>query len=178
MAFVSAIKTDVRNEIIRILQQDIPYQTDPNDLGAPIDPSAIVFQKTRVTKNREDVQENQLTDMPGLIVSHPLRTMIPPDEGEVGRDLWHYYWLVQLVDKDDWSDSDRENSWNKWLEQICSMFMFHCLNGVVQLPQGMVQCVVAHIVQDIDETRWVKEGNFIAGIELHVRVRQPRGVIV
>jgi hypothetical protein len=31
-------------------------------------------------------------------------------------------------------------------------------------------------IQDIDERRWVRDSKFVAGVEITVRVLQPRGI--
>lgn len=179
MAFVSAIKTDVRNEIIRILQQDIVFLTSLNDVAATIAPTAILFQKDKIQINRADVQENQLTDMPGLIISQPKRMEIPLNEGEVAHDWWHYHYLIQLIDRDMWDSDDRIQSWDKWIEQIASKFMDPCAIGnAVSLPKGQLMIGLVAVIEEIDQVRWVREGNFIMGVEVQVIVSQVRGTVL
>jgi hypothetical protein len=84
--------------------------------------------------------------------------------------------LVQLVDSDLWSQSDRLATWDRWIEQILSAFMFNGLNGVIALPKGQVMTTTAIEIQDIDERRWIRDSKFIAGVEITVRVLQPRGI--
>ena len=179
MAFVTAIKTDVRNEIIRILQQDIVFLVSPNDVNLTIAPTAVVFQKSRAQINRLDVQENQLTDMPGLIVSQPKRMGIPLGEGEVAHDWWQYHYLIQLVDRDMWDSDDRIQSWDKWIEQIASKFMDPCaLGNAFSLPKGQLMIGFVAVIEDVDQVRWVRESNFIMGVEVEVIVSQVRGTVL
>lgn len=177
MTAVAGIKTLLRNEIVRVLQQDIPFQVQASDINANILPAAVVIQKTRAQRNRQDIQENQLMDLPGLIVCSPLRTPVPPTEGTNERDWWHYFFLIQLVDRDLWSNTDRLGTWDKWVEQIISAFMFKCFDTVVTLPAAQTITTCASGVQDIDETRWVREDTFISGVTLEIRMMQPRGII-
>lgn len=178
MTAVTAIKTDLRNEILRILRSDITYQVQDADVaGSTILATSIVFQKVRLQVSRSFEMANQMMDLPGLLVCQPLRTTVPPAEGVNERDWWHYHWLVQLIDNDLWDNDDRIGTWDKWMEQIMSAFMFSCLNGVVTLPKGQVICSTATGVQDVDERRWVRDGRFISGVEIEVRVQQPRGII-
>lgn len=173
----TSIKTDLRNYIVWVLQNQITWEVQDTDKYKTIVPSAIVVQKTRAQINRKDLQTNQLTDVPGLLICNPFRTAIPPEAGTNERDLWTYLFLVQLVDSDLWSQSDRLATWDRWIEQILSAFMFNGLNGVISLPKGQVMTTTAIEIQDIDERRWIRDSKFIAGVEITVRVLQPRGII-
>lgn len=178
MAFLPAIITQLRDEIVRTLQDDIEFICAPTDINKPILPSSVILQKIQAQRGREYAEQNQMMDVPGLIVCDPFRTPIPPDQGTNERDVWYYHFLIQLVDVDLWSDTDRRESWDRWLEQIMEAFMFNQLNSVIALPRGQVKCSTASRIQDIDQSRWVRDGKFIAGIEIEVQVLQPRGLIV
>ena len=177
MAFVTAIKTDLRNEILRTLQQDITYLCSPNDVNAPILPTSITEQKIRAQPGREDSYENQLMDMPGLVVSEPMADGIQVDGGQNNSDLWVYRWMVQLVDRDLWDSTDRKDSWDKWIEQIGSAFSFNSMNSVIPISKGNVKCSFTRRMLSIDTNQWIKEGNFIQGVEIEVQVLQGRGII-
>lgn len=177
MPFVTAIKTDIRNEILRSLQSDITFLCSPNDANAPILPTSIIRQKIRAQPGREDSYENQMMDMPGLILCSPKRLSLPVNGGQNNQDLWIYTWMVQLVDRDLWDSTDRLDSWEKWVEQIISAFHFNQMNTVIPISKGNLLCSTATGVSDIDQNQWIREGNFIAGVEIEAQVLQPRGII-
>lgn len=174
---VTAIKTDIRNEILRILKEDINYQVQDGDGGKTIVPTAIIYQPTRAQKNREFTKSNQLTDVPGLLLCEPMRTQVDEPGGTNERDLWHYRWLVQLIDNPNWEQPGRIATWDKWNEQVMSAFMFAIFDGVVTLPKGQVWWSRASGLNDIDENIWVRDGKFISGVEIEVKVLQPRGIV-
>jgi len=175
---VTAIKTDIRDEILRILKEDLTYQVQDGDDGRIIDPDFIKYQPTRVQKNRDFVQTNQLTDVPGLLLSEPLMTTVDESGGTNERDLWHYRWMIQLLDEPLWDTPSRIATWDKWIEQVCSALQFNCLGGVVTLPKGQVWWAKATPVQDIDENMWVRSSMFVMGVQVEVKVLQPRGITV
>lgn len=177
MAFLPAIRTALRNEILRTLRKDITFLCSPNDRNRPIVEGAIIQQKVRAQQGREFERQQQMIDIPGLLVCEPFRTPIPPNEGTNERDVWYYHFLVQLIDADLWSNTDRRESWDRWQEQILEAFMFNPLD-VIAIPRGQVKCSTVSIIQDIDESRWIRDGKFISGIEIEVQVLQPRGLIV
>ena len=177
MAIV-AIKTAVRAEIMRALREDINYQVQDGDGGTTLKPTAIIWRYTRAQKDRPFARAQQLMDVPGLVVSEPFRVMTDTVNATNERDLWHYNFMIQLVDNDLWEYAGRIATWDKWMEQIVSAFHYSSLpNAAVTLPAGQIWWATATEVQSVDETVWVKEGKFITGIELEVRVSQPRGVI-
>lgn len=175
---VPAIKSTLRDEILRILQQDIVYQVQDGDVGQPIKPTSVAYRKTRVQVSRPFELKNQNTDMPGLVVSESLMTGLRQTGGTNERDVWPYEWLIQLIDQDLFDNVGRIATWDKWIEQIMSVFQFSQMNGVVVPPTGQVKCATAIEVKDIDEKKWVREGNFIAGIQLTIEMLQPRGKII
>jgi len=172
-----AIATDVREEIIGILKDRtvMTFQVQDGDQGKPLEPTAIVFRKTTAKVKREGYEDNSELDTPGLVVSETRSTDMPPSQGDNERDLWHYFVLIQLIDSDVWDNQDRIRTWDKWIEQIASYFNFWCPQAV-QIPfaQGFA---TASPVEEIDQKRWVKAANFIAGVEIHIRMLQPRGII-
>lgn len=176
MTVTTAIKTDLRLEILRILRQDINYQVQAGDGGDIIQPTSVLYQKTRLQKSRSFEQANQQLDYPGIIVCDPRRTVISQTEGTNERDLWHYNWMIQIVDKDLWNDEDRIATWERWVEQIVSALIYTQINEVVQLPKGQIQFTFATPVNDIDESEWIRDSQFITGIEVEVGVLQPRGI--
>lgn len=179
MTAVPAIKTDLRRELVRALQQDIVFQVQAGDDGDIVKMESIVFQKTRLQRNREFEKSNQELDFPAIVVCEPIRDSVLPTEWTMGADLWHYRYLIQISDKADlWAAEDRIATWEKWTEQIISYLQFSCLNEIVQLPKGQIVAATATPVQAIDETMWIKDSQFISGIDVEVRVAQPRGLIV
>lgn len=175
---VPAIGTTMLNEILRILREDIPFQVQDGDDETELLSDNVIYQPTRVQKQRPINKMEQLIDFPGLVVSEPLRTSVLTTGGTNERDEWHYLWLVQLIDQDLWENPGRIATWRKWVEQIMSAFMFTCLNGVLTPPTGQVKFTSATEVQNIDESMWIRHGNFIVGIEIEVQILQPRGIIV
>jgi len=176
MAFVTAIRTDLREEILRILREDITFEVAPGDVNVTIVPKSIVYQKTQAQINRSDYQSNQMTDVPGLLLCNPKSTDFSETDGTNERDVWTYHWLIQLIDVDLWNDLDRQDTWERWIEQIMSAFEFNCLQDTVVLPKGQVKFACATAVRDIDERRWVRDDKFISGIEIRIQVLQPRGI--
>lgn len=172
---VTAIKDDLRNELLRILKEDINYQVQDGDGGNNLVPDAIVYRPTKAKQSRSFEVSQQLMDMPGIIVTEPSSTLVERENGTVNQDLWHYFWLLQLVDKDLWESPGRIATWQKWTEQIISILNFSGLNGVVMYPKGEIWWCNATQADDIDEKSWIKDGNFISGIELEIKVLQPRG---
>jgi hypothetical protein len=173
-----AISTDIREEIISLLQNRVvfPFQVQDGDHGSPIVPSAVIYHKTTAQNKREDYPDNTEVDTPGLLVSETRSTLMNPPEGDNERDLWHYFILVQLVDTDLWDNADRVRTWDKWIEQIASYFNFWCPTTVA--PPHAQGFATASPVSQIDQNRWVRSANFIMGVEIHVRLLQPRGVIL
>ena len=174
---VTSIKSDLRNEIIRILQEDINYQVQDGDGGTNLLPAAIVYRPTRAKQSRSFEVSQQLMDMPGIIVTEPSKTLVERENGTVNQDLWHYRWMIQLVDKDLWASPGRIATWQKWTEQIMSAFNYSGMNGVVVYPKGEIWWCNATQTDDIDEKAWIQDGNYITGVELEVKVLQPRGII-
>ena len=177
MAFQTAVKTDLRNEILRTLRQDIVFQCSPNDQNAPISASAIILQKTDAQINREDVISNQLTDLPGLLLCSPRKMEVPSNSGLNNKDTWIYNWMIQLIDADLWSNTDRLDSWERWIEQIISAFNFNQMNSVIPLTKGDVLCSFASGVHDVDQSMWVRDGKFVSGVHIEVQVLQKRGIV-
>lgn len=173
----AAIKTDLRNEIRRVLRDVIEWAVQPDDTGNTLTAVAINYEKVSAKSNRSNERANQMMDFPGLIISSPRRTVIPPNEGDNERDMWHYQFLIQLVDMDQWDTENRVATWEKWIEQIVSYFNFHCF-GMEELAQKTVFALAtAEEVQDVDEKMWSRHSQFIAGVLIQVRVLQHRGVI-
>lgn len=177
MSAVTAIKTDLRRELLRILKEDINYKVQENDGGDIIEPTAIMYQKTRLQKSRSFEQSNQNVDYPGLILCDPKRGATREDGGTNERDLWVYDFMIQLVDKDMWDDELRSATWDKWAEQIVSAIQYSQMNSAVTLPKGQIWWAAATEVSHIDETSWVRDAQFINGIEVNIKVLQPRGII-
>ena len=179
MPTTPAIKTILRNTIIADLQA-ITWQVQDGDTGDIIQPTSIVFQKTKAQISREFDQNNALNDMPGLLISEPFRTDVPVSEGTIGTDWWTYEFLVQLLDTDDWDPDDRQATWEKWIQQIISAFRWNTTTfdtaiSAISTSIGKLISVVATGVSDVDQSRWVKTGNFIAGVLVTIRVSQPYG---
>jgi hypothetical protein len=170
----TAIKTDIRDEVLRALKVAMAFAVQPDDTGETISEYAIVIQKVNAK-----VGTNQLADFPGLIVSMPRQTVIPPGDGENNSDMWHYQVLIQLLDRDLWDIENRVASWDKWIEQIASYFNFNDLTaGSSDLASKVTWALcTARQVSDIDEKMWIKSSEFIAGVMLEVQVLQHRGVI-
>lgn len=170
----TAIKTDIRDEVLRALKVAMAFSVQPDDTGETISEYAIVIQKVNAK-----VGTNQLADFPGLIVSMPRQTVIPPGDGENNSDMWHYQVLIQLLDRDLWDIENRVASWDKWIEQIASYFNFNDLTaGSSDLASKVTWALcTARQVSDIDEKMWIKSSEFIAGVMLEVQVLQHRGVI-
>lgn len=177
MSTLQAIATSIRNEIIRILQEDIVFDTQDTDIGGIIQPDAIIFQKTRAAFSREGQKSQQNVDMPGILISKPMGTRINPNEWEMAHDLWRRRFIVQIVDKDEFADTDRQDSWDKWEEQIISAFMFNCLPNATFDTQPTWLITTASGLQDIEERRWSRDGMLISDIEIEVRAAQGRGII-
>jgi len=174
---VTAIETDLQNELLRVLKEDIDYKVQDGDEGDVIVADAISYKRTPAAKNRSFEQSNQLQDVPGLIVSQPFHGIVDEGGGTNERDLWHYMWLIQLIDADLWDAPGRLATWAKWVEQIVSSMMFNCFSAVVQLPKGQIWWSRATPVDDVDENIWVKDAKFIRGIMVEIKVLQPRGFI-
>lgn len=177
MPAVQGIATSIRNEIIRILQHDIVFQAQPNDVPVTIQPNAVVFSKTRAQFNRPGQEANQNLDLPGILVSRPLPTTINPNEWTYNRDLWRRSFVVQIVDKDEWNNPDREDSMDKWEEQVISAFMFSCLEKATFATDPFWVLTTASGSRDLDERRWVKDGLIITDIIVEVRASADRGII-
>ena len=175
----TAIKTDIRDEVLRALKDALVFAVQPDDTGETISEDAIVIQKTSTKADRSHAKSGQLQDYPGLIVSMPRQTAIPPGEGENNSDMWHYQTLIQLIDRDLWDVENRLATWDKWVEQIASYFNFNDLTaGSVDLASKVTWALcTARQVTDIDEKAWVKHSNFIAGVLLETQCLQHRGVI-
>ena len=176
MAASTAICTDLRREILRILQEDITYQVQDDDGGSSPELTSITFQKTRLQKSRRYEEVNQTLDYPAIILCEPLSLFVREEGGTNEEDLWRYRWLVQIVDKDLWEEEGRIATWEKWREQIVSALMFSNLNSVVERPKGEIWWSNASPISDLDESTWIKDAQFISGIEISVKVLQPRGI--
>lgn len=177
MSAVPAINTTLRREIMRILQRDITWQVQAGDTGDTIAASSVIYQKTRAQANRQFIKSNQLTDLPGIIVCEPFHIPLVPSEGTNELDLWHYMWLLQLIDKDLWDNDERIATWDKWVEQMISAFNFNSMGGVITLPTGQVQTATSTGLSDIDERMWIKSSSFVSGVQVTISVLQPRGII-
>ena len=175
----TAIKTDIRDEVLRALKVALAFAVQPDDTGETISREAIVTQKVNAKMSRSHEKTNQLADFPGLIVSMPRQTVIPPGDGENNSDMWHYQVLIQLLDRDLWDIENRVASWDKWIEQIASYFNFNDLTaGSSDLASKVTWALcTARQVSDIDEKMWIKSSGFIAGVMLEIQVLQHRGVV-
>ncbi len=172
-----AVATSIRNEIIRILQSDITFQAQPTDLNVTVQPAAMVFQKTRTSFSRDGQKQQQNIDIPGILISKPMGTRINPAEWTMASDLWRRRFIVQIVDKDEFSDLDRQDTLDKWEEQILSAFMFNCLpNATFDAPPSWI-ITTATGSQDLEEGRWARDGMCIMDLEIEVRAAQVRGII-
>lgn len=177
MAATTSIKTDLLNELLRMLREDINYEVQGGDGGEILNRDAILWQKTRLQKSRSFERANQTVDYPGLLVCDPNRGATLEEGGTNERDLWVYNFMIQLVDRDLWEHEGRVETWRRWIEQIIAAIMFSQLNNVVVLPKGQVWWAAATAVSDIDETSWVKDAQFISGVDVKITVLQPRGII-
>ena len=175
----TAIKTEIRDEVLRALKDALVFAVQPDDTGSTIREDAIIIQKTGAKANRSHAKSDQMVDFPGLLVSMPRQTVIPPGEGENNRDMWHYQVMIQLIDMDQWDVENRVASWDKWIEQIASYFNYNDLTGgSADLASKVTWALcTARSVSDIDEKVWAKSSEFIAGVMLEIQVLQHRGVI-
>lgn len=169
-----AVKTYLRREILRTLKEDVSFVVVEGDTGKPISPAAIKLQKTSARKNRSNELSNQFAEYPGLILSSPRTTNLPPSEGDNARDLWVYRWVVQLIDRDGWDQENRLASWERWIEQVVSQLNFNPLCNAI--PAGVAFNIVTNctIVDDIDERQWLKDSEFVSGVLIEVRAQQTR----
>ena len=181
MPALGSMTTAIRNEILRTLQQDVTWAIQPGDQPVTIQPNAIVFQKARAQLGRPGQREKQNIDMPGLLVSKPSRTSVNPNEWTNEADLWRRYFLIQIVDHDEYSNTDRQDTWDKWAEQIIAAFMFNPLPKTIFPYTPTWVLATATGVQDIDEKHWTRDDNFIEGVEIEVRIApgaaNSRGII-
>jgi len=181
MPAVASITTAVRNEILRILQQDINFVIQPGDQPLTIQPSAIVYRKPQSQVARQGQQSLQGLDMPGLLVSKPSRLSVNPNEWTNESDLWRRYFLIQIIDHDEGSNTDRQDTWDKWEDQIIAAFQFNSLPSADFPFTPTWVLTTATSVQDIDEKHWARDLNFISGVQVEVRVApgaaNSRGII-
>ena len=170
-----AVKTILRREIIRILQEEIEFYVTEGDTGETITSETVFFQKT--TKSRSFESTRQLADFPCLLVEGSSGTEISVPLGENSRDIWTHKFLVQILDKDMWDNENRQATWDKWQEQIASYFHFHQFDGLLYESQGCSVNCSAIPTDDIDEKLWVTHGMFVMGVIISVDVVQLRGLI-
>jgi hypothetical protein len=166
----ASLGTIIRNQIITILK-GMTFDTQPGDLPVTIQQNAVIFRKTRAQKSRPGQTSLQNLDLPAIIVSKPGRTHVNPAEWTNEADLWHRSFLVQIVDRDESNNADRQDTWDKWIDQIIAAFQFNEFPNAVYPFTPTWVLATASGEGDIDEGAWIlKEGVFISQVMIDVRV--------
>lgn len=175
MAVELAAKTKLRNEILRIMREDLVFEVIDGDSGVGVDPNNIHIHKE--VRNRAFESNRQFEEYPSIAIVASTQTQISPDAGESDSDLWIHQWLIQILDADLWDNDNRIATWEKWQEQIASKFHYYSFDDILQWPAGCVKRSLAQPVDDIDEKLWVRHGKFVMGIVITVETLQSRGTV-
>lgn len=142
--------------------QGMTFSALGSDFVKTIDSDDIVIAKVAQKQNR---------NTPGLVISLPGRVMMPKEAGTNIRDDIEYVVMVQIVDKDNDTETLNIRSYLKWQEQIAKAFRNQRVPGVSCAYIGAV-----NMLDNVDEKVWTKEKWFIASVELHFWARETRGI--
>lgn len=168
---MSSYRWLVLQEILRALRNDILLSPEPGDTCAVIPPCNIVFRKVAVKLKSYDKGYTFEPSFPGIIVSTPFSEPFSETAGESAHDEYTYHFLCQIIDSDNQEPNANVQTYWKWQEQIVRLFQFNCPCSI-DAYKVLMKAVNVDVV---DETKWVKDGNFVAGVHLTVQVWMTRG---
>ncbi len=159
-----SIHVQIRDEILRILKEELVFNPADGDKCKSIVPDSIVFRKVSVAER--DINKGvALERMPAIIVSTPYEEPFNPGAGTVAHDEYRWSFLCQIVDKDHLDKTSNWSSYTQWQETITQRFQFICLQNV-----DVLHCPVNSMNVDIvDERYWLKEEAFKAGVHILTR---------
>jgi len=170
---VSAFRYQIVQEILRILQKEVDFTPDPIDAETadPIPPENMTIRKTVAQRpiNKGYVAEQ----FPMVRVTFPFKEDVPIDAGTNERDEYRYRFLIQIIDSDNYEPEMNLATYFLWQERICRKFNYKELTDDGNLRACVALCT-AFSVDTVDETQWVKEENFKAGVGLVVRTWMTR----
>lgn len=168
---IGAYRTAVKDELLRAMRQDISLVPVPPDKCDAIKPDSIIFRKVSV-RQRDFNKEFQYEPVfPGIILSTPYSEPFAKEKGEVAHDQYVYHFLAQIIDSDNYEPERNIGTYWKWQEQIVRLFQFNCLSSI-DAPYVMSNAVNVDVV---DETKWLRDANFVAGVHITVEVWMTRG---
>ena len=168
---MSSYRYQVLQEILRALKQDVSFLPEPGDKCSPIKPDSIVFRKVSVKVLSQNQGHTFDPVFPGIIVSTPFSEPFNPGSGEIAHDEYIYHFLIQIIDSDNHEpDMDIQTYW-KWQEQVRRLFQFSCMANV-DSPHVLAKAVNVDVV---DETKWIRDENFVCGVHVAVQVWETRG---
>lgn len=168
---MSSYRWQVLQEILRSLKQDVSFVPEPGDKCSRILPDSIVFRKVSVKLTSQNQGYTFEPVFPGIIVSTPFSEPFDPTKGEVAHDEYVYHFLIQIIDSDNREpEADIQSYW-KWQEQVRRLFQFNCMSNV-DAAHVLSKAVNVDVV---DETKWLKDENFVCGVHVAVQVWYTRG---
>lgn len=172
-----AIRMQVLNEIVRILQEEISWEPDPSNRKTinALQTNAIVFRKVGVLDR--DISPGKVTEqLPGIFVSLPFTEGFPEDAGTNEQDEYRYRFLIQIIDNDNYAKTLNMETYTLWQERIMSRGSLATKGGLqwrnltesgnVHATRALCTCTG---VQTVDPAYWEKRQGFKTGVELLVR---------
>lgn len=163
MAASDAVRFQIADEILRILQKELTFNAAGADTGTvrSIKWSSIVLQKDSNTRGT--------FNLPAIVVSSPRHEDFPEDLGTNEHDEYRYRFLLQFLDSDNWQRQDNLRTYWRWQQDATLRFQYNNMlySGNIF---GTYFCMSnAAAVDTVDEKVWVKEASFRAGVLLVVR---------
>lgn len=157
----SSVHVQIRDEILRILKEDLVFNPVQGDKVKTIRPENIVFRKVSIVE-RDINKGNVLEGLPGIVVSTPFEELFNPGAGTVAHDVYRWSFLCQIVDKDHLDKTSNWDTYTTWQEMVTQRFQYVCLQNVDAL-----HCLVNSMSVDVvDERYWLKEQAFKSGIHI------------
>lgn len=168
---MSSFRYQVLQEILRLLKQGVSFKPEPGDRCVGISPDSINFRKVSVRLRQINEAHTFEPVFPGIVVSTPFEEPFNPSAGEIAHDEYVYHFLIQIIDSDNWEPTADIQSYWKWQEQVRRLFQFNCMSNV-DAPHVLSKAVNVDVV---DETKWLKDQNFVCGVHVAVQVWETRG---
>lgn len=156
------------------LQNDLTFTAQGTDSVSDIANEAIVIRKVATRqRSNESYERDELR--PGIIISPAMKVRRPPEQGTNERDYVYYDLLIQIVDGDGFHDEENLRSYLKWQEQIAKYFNAQPILAA-QNDEGCVTIAHAYETDVVDESIFVREDDFVGGVQVEFLSVEPRGV--
>lgn len=168
---IDSFRYQLMQEILRELQQDVTFEVMPGDKCQPIKPRAIQFRKVSVKLLSQNQGFTFEQAFPGIVLSTPFEEPFNPNTGTNERDEYIYHWLIQIIDSDNHEPTANVRTYWKWQEQIRHLLQFNCPSRI-DSQHVLSKCTNVDVV---DESKWLKDENFVCGVHVAVQVWESRG---